>query len=74
MLFGVLNRVLLHETVVPLHGKLFRLDIYFQVNLKYLCICCEYCLSPFGTLQVEVSGGRGKPSTIVDKDEGIGKV
>lgn len=25
-------------------------------------------------LQVEVSGGRGKPSTIVDKDEGLGKV
>jgi hypothetical protein len=25
-------------------------------------------------MQVEVSGGRGKPSTIVDKDEGLGKV
>ena len=23
---------------------------------------------------VEVSGGRGRPSTIVDKDEGLGKV
>jgi len=23
---------------------------------------------------VEVSGGRGKPSTVVDRDEGIGKV
>lgn len=23
---------------------------------------------------VEVSGGRGKPSTIVDKDDGLGKV
>lgn len=25
-------------------------------------------------MQVEVSGGRGRPSTIVDKDEGLGKV
>lgn len=25
-------------------------------------------------IQVEVSGGRGKPSTLVDKDEGLGKV
>lgn len=25
-------------------------------------------------MQVEVSGGRGKPPTIVDKDEGLGKV
>lgn len=25
-------------------------------------------------VQVEVSGGRGRPSTIVDKDEGLGKV
>jgi hypothetical protein len=25
-------------------------------------------------MQVEVSGGRGKPSTIVDKDDGLGKV
>lgn len=25
-------------------------------------------------MQVEVSGGRGKPATIVDKDEGLGKV
>lgn len=25
-------------------------------------------------IQVEVSGGRGRPSTIVDKDEGLGKV
>jgi len=25
-------------------------------------------------MQVEVSGGRGKPSTVVDKDEGLGKV
>ena len=23
---------------------------------------------------VEVSGGRGRPSTVVDKDEGLGKV
>lgn len=23
---------------------------------------------------VEVSGGRGRPSTIIDKDEGLGKV
>lgn len=27
-----------------------------------------------GSMQVEVPGGRGKPSTIVDKDEGLGKV
>ena len=25
-------------------------------------------------MQVEVSGGRGKPSTVVDKDEGLEKV
>ena len=25
-------------------------------------------------MQVEISGGRGKPSTIIDKDEGLGKV
>lgn len=25
-------------------------------------------------MQVEVSGGRGRPSTVVDKDEGLGKV
>lgn len=25
-------------------------------------------------MQVEVPGGRGRPSTIVDKDEGLGKV
>lgn len=25
-------------------------------------------------LQVEVPGGRGKPSIIVDKDDGLGKV
>ncbi|KAK2632804.1 hypothetical protein EUGRSUZ_L01056 [Eucalyptus grandis] len=24
-------------------------------------------------MQVEVSGGRGKPSTVIDKDEGLGK-
>ena len=27
-----------------------------------------------GIMQVEVPGGRGKPATIVDKDEGLGKV
>lgn len=26
------------------------------------------------SVQVEISGGRGKPSIIVDKDEGLGKV
>lgn len=25
-------------------------------------------------VQVKVLGGRGKPSTVVDKDEGLGKV
>lgn len=25
-------------------------------------------------MQVEVSGGKGKPSNIIDKDEGLGKV
>ena len=25
-------------------------------------------------IQVEISGGRGKPSALVDKDEGLGKV
>ena len=32
------------------------------------------CNPESGAAQVEVSGGRGKPSTIVDKDEGLGKV
>lgn len=34
--------------------------------------CCILVVS--GTMQVEVPGERGKPSTIVDKDEGLGKV
>lgn len=28
----------------------------------------------FGTVQVEVPGPRGRPSTIVDKDDDLGKV
>lgn len=36
----------------------------FFMDITYLIV----------SLQVEVSGGRGRPSTIVDKDEGLGKV
>jgi hypothetical protein len=31
-------------------------------------------ISTVNAVQVEISGGRGKPSIIVDKDEGLGKV
>lgn len=31
-------------------------------------------LMNFDNVQVEVPGGRGKPSIIVDKDDGLGKV
>jgi hypothetical protein len=31
-------------------------------------------ISTVNSVQVEMSGGRGKPSIIVDKDEGLGKV
>ena len=31
-------------------------------------------ISTVNSMQVEISGGRGKPSIIVDKDEGLGKV
>jgi hypothetical protein len=31
-------------------------------------------ISTVNSVQVEISGGRGKPPIIVDKDEGLGKV
>lgn len=33
-----------------------------------------HCYFMILCIQVEVSGGRGKPSTLVDKDESLGKV
>ena len=36
--------VLLHKIVVPLHGKLFRLEIYFYVE-DIAFACFQYCLS-----------------------------
>ena len=38
------------------------------------CYVLLLYITKFGVGQVEVSGGRGKPSAIVDKDEGLGKV
>lgn len=68
-----LSEVLLPRTAVPLNGKLFRLDIP-----PYHCIANSlvenYKSYVYLNLQVEVSGGRGKPSTIVNSDEGLGKV
>lgn len=75
MRFRALNVLLLPKTVVHSHGKLFRLVILLYINW-YNCffISCDNLTFKFGSVQVEVSGGRGKPSTIVDKDEGLGKV
>ncbi|CAN1836307.1 hypothetical protein LINPERHAP1_LOCUS34721, partial [Linum perenne] len=43
-------------------------EVVHQTDFSF---CLPWCL---GTIQVKVSGGRGKPSTLVDKDEGFGKV
>lgn len=37
--------VFLRKIVVPLHGKLFRLEIYFYVeDISFACFC-QYCVS-----------------------------
>ncbi|KAL0362076.1 UNVERIFIED_CONTAM: Acetyl-CoA acetyltransferase, cytosolic 1 [Sesamum calycinum] len=49
-------------------------DVYNDVGMG---VCAELCAEHHSVTreqQVEVSGGRGRPSTIVDKDEGLGKV
>ena len=72
-LFRALSVVLLPRTAVPLNGKLFRLD-----SPPYHCMTFSlvenYESYIHVNLQVEVSGGRGKPSTNVNSDEGLGKV
>lgn len=45
---------------ISLHGFFSLVENYES----YICL----------NLQVEVSGGRGRPPTIVDSDEGLGKV
>ncbi|KAL4390048.1 hypothetical protein HN51_010982 [Arachis hypogaea] len=48
-------------------------DIYNDFGME---VCAELCADQHVITrdeQVEVSGGRGKSSRIVDKDEGLGK-
>lgn len=45
--------------------------MFIIVSLLSVANVCE---SRSVTAQVEISGGRGKPSTLVDKDDGPGKV
>ena len=71
MLYRVLSVVLLPRKLVPSHGKSSRL-VYFS-SFLLMAFHGGHNKGNF-FIQVEVSGGRGRPSTIVDKDEGLGKV
>lgn len=81
MLFKVLNEELLQNPVVHSHGKWLRLVSFNIFNSNGMSFPSK-CGGNSGRLlkrqsfffQVEISGGRGKPSTIIDKDEGLGKV
>jgi len=50
--------------------------VWFLILIWSVSICFLYLpnIIDLYYMQVEVSGGRGKPSTIVDKDDGLGKV
>lgn len=47
------------------------LNFYY---LLFMALLAEGTKPVTRYVQVEVSGGRGRPSTVVDKDEGLGKV
>ncbi|RVW87175.1 putative acetyl-CoA acetyltransferase, cytosolic 2 [Vitis vinifera] len=62
-----------HDTIVDGMIKDGLWDVYNDFGMG---ICAEICADQHTITreeQVEVSGGRGKPSTLVDKDEGLGK-
>lgn len=52
--------------------------VRFKTNFTKKNGCLEFLnfmlMAMYGTLQVEVPGPRGRPSTIVDKDDDLSKV
>ncbi|XP_020959265.1 probable acetyl-CoA acetyltransferase, cytosolic 2 isoform X2 [Arachis ipaensis] len=62
-----------HDTIIDGMIKDGLWDVYNDFGMG---VCAELCADQHVITrdeQVEVSGGRGKPSRIVDKDEGLGK-
>lgn len=45
-----------------------------KLLITYAVLLLWFSVNTFCFLQVEIFSGRGKPSTLVDKDEGLGKV
>lgn len=45
-----------------------------KLLITYAVLLLWFSINTFCFLQVEIFSGRGKPSTLVDKDEGLGKV
>jgi hypothetical protein len=74
LLFKVMSVELLLETVVLLHGRLYRCFSISMLKLVISFVALFSFLIYSVIIQIEVPVGRGKSPVHVDKDESLGKV